>query len=73
MKAKRIRGFRKITKLENIVVVKLDGTCCVDIFESFSFRGSNKEKSLENLWPGSEKEPNFGKIKSFKYGYCNDY
>ena len=69
MKAKRIRGFRKITKLENIVVVKLDGTCCLDIFESFRFVGSNKE----NLWPGSEKEPNFDKIKSFKYGYCNDY
>ena len=50
-------------------MVKLDGTCCVDIFESFRFRGSNKE----NLCPGSEKEPNFGKIKSFKYGYCNDY
>ena len=69
MKAKRIRGFRKITKLKNIVVVKLDGTCCVDIFESFRFQGINKEI----LWPGSEKKPNFGKIKSFKYGYCNDY
>ena len=68
MKAKRIRGFKKITKLENIVVVKLDGTCCVDIFESSSFRGSK-----ENLWPGSEKKPNFGTIRSFKYGYCNDY
>ena len=69
MKAKRIRGFRKIKKVENIAVVKLDGTCCVDIFESFRFRESKKE----NLWPGSEKEPKFGKIKSFKYGYCNDY
>ena len=68
-KANKIKGFWKIKNLENIVVVKLDGTCCVDIFESFSFRGSNKE----NLWPGSEMKPKFGKIRSFKYGYCNDY
>ena len=68
-KANKISGFRKIKNLENISVVKLDGTCCVDIFESFRFRGGTKE----NLSPGSEKAPKFGKIKSFKYGYCNDY
>ena len=68
-KANKISGIRNITNLENILGVKLDGTCCVVIFESFRFRGSNKEY----LWPGSEKEPNFDKIKSFKYGYCNDY
>ena len=64
-KANKIRGFKKI---KNIEVVKLDGTCCVDIFKSSNFR-SNKQ----NLWPGSEKKPNFGTIGSFKYGYCNDY
>ena len=68
-KANKISGIRKITNLENILGVKLDGTCCVDIFESFRFQGSNKE----NLWPGSEMKPKFGKIRSFKYGYCNDY
>ena len=68
-KANQIKGRRKIKNLENISGVKLDGTCCVNIFESFRFRGNKKD----NLWPGSEKEPNFGKIRSFKYGYCNDY
>ena len=68
-KNKIVKGIPKIKNLENIIVVKLDGTCCVDIFKSSNFRGSNKEI----LWPGSEKKPNFRTIGSFKYGYCNDY
>ena len=57
-----IRGVRRVSEVE------LTGNCCVTIYKIHSFRGDIKQ----TLGPGYHGDPHFRKIRSFRYGYCDN-
>ena len=69
LKAKTIKGYRKIIggHLFGIRQIELTGNCCAAIYKKYRFLGK-----IQFLPLGFENAPNFSKIRSFKFGYCND-
>ena len=62
------RGFRKIDFAKNVNRIRIDGTCCIKIYKSKRYRGEN-----QFLGRGFDNIPNFSTIRSFKYGFCNEF
>ena len=79
LEAKQIKGFDKITgrRLFGTKKIELIGNCCVTIYNGYNYRGNNKQLLLPGgIWEVQEVPTDFGlkvsKIRSFKFGYCND-
>ena len=76
LEAKKIKGFGKITgkRLFDTKKIELIGNCCVTIYNGYNFGGNNKQLLLpaEGIWEIQDFGLKVTKIRSFKFGYCND-
>ena len=64
----KIRPYKKIAYWgQNITFIKIDGTCCLKIFELRRFRGDHQILEI-----GFENAPTLSQIHSMRHGECDE-